>query len=168
MSNYSITNIKPFDKFESNETYLALIAIDKTPPHLALFSNLKYFSLSSNGVKKGVDANIILNSLNRKSIQCLFLLLSEKLDLKQVSLEFNKYSHLKKGQSCLNPIKNLLTSSDNNLGNYHYAFDLIPAMYSRNLISDAYKFNYVNSNFEFIQYSQEEIDLAIYNAAQLC
>lgn len=168
MSNYVITDIKPFVSLEPNKSYLSLIAINKVPPHLAIVTDLKYFSLSSAGVKNGMDANVILNSLNRKSIPSLFLQLSQKLDVNHSIAEYSKFEQLDKGQSCLNPIKNLLTSIDDSLIKCHFAYDLIAEMYNRKLIANAFSINYNPSSLELISYGQEEIDLAIYNAAQLC
>jgi hypothetical protein len=147
---------------------LVLIAIDKRPFHLAFISNLEYFSLSSSGVKLGIDVSVILNSLNRKSIPTLFIPLTVNIDSRIVHLEYSKYKQLDKGQSCLTPIKKILATIDDSLSNCQYAYDLIPLLYRRNLIEDTYSINFTQSSLELTKYGQEEIDFAIYNAAQLC
>lgn len=168
MSNFVIDNIRPFGKFEINMSYLLLIAVDNVPPHLALVSNLKYFSLSSSGVKLGVDANVIMNSLKRKNVPTVLLPVAKQVVDDTIKNEYFNYKKLDQGHSCLNPIKSIFATLDNNLLNCKYAFDLIEYMFKVNLFEEAFSLNYPEKDLELTKYGQKEIDLAIYNAAQLC
>ena len=168
MSSFAINNIQPFVDFEANSNYLLLLAIDKTPPHLALVSSGKYFSVSSRGVKLGVDAGLILNSLTRKKVSSILIELSIDLSWTTINMEFSKFECLKNGQSCLLPILGSLATYDNSIRDAKFVFELIPILQQKRWMRNIYSIAYNEPSFTMKKYGQNEIDLAIKNAAQLC
>jgi hypothetical protein len=101
-------------------------------------------------------------------VPTIFLPLTVNFDANIVIAEYNKFTKLESGQSCLSPIKQVLSTFDKNLLNCQYTFDLLPVMFELNIIESALSVNYSKSNLEFVKYGQEEIDIAIHKAAQLC
>lgn len=168
MSSITLGDIKPFIEIEDNSSYLVMVAIDKVPPHLAMISNHKYFSLSSKGLKLAVDVNKILESVIRKNIPTLLIKLPEVMTLNIVRDKFSMYNSLSEGGSCLSPIKDVFSSYAQDLNEAEYVFNLIPMLYKKGWVKEVYSLCYNKNTFMLNEYSQVEIDKAIKNAAQLC
>ena len=168
MSEVKLENILKFHNLDPNRSYLVLIAVDKTPPHLALISEQMYYSVSSRGVKQGIDANMILASLIRKKVPVLLLELNILFSNEALQKEFSKFSNLKHGQSCLLPIIEIFCNIDAEYGKAKFVFELIPKLMKNKMIRKIHCLGMESDSFTLKKYGQREIDMAIKNAAQLC
>jgi len=91
MSSCKLHNIKAFQKVDADRTYLVLIAIHNIPPHFAMIVNSKYYSLSSKGIKLGVNAELIVNSLKRKQVPSILIDLKDDISSELVHNTYLKY-----------------------------------------------------------------------------
>lgn len=67
--------VSPFQSEDELNTglWLLLIGVNETPPHIALISEGKYYSVSTRKVDCGTPAENFLNAIERKRIPTLFI-----------------------------------------------------------------------------------------------
>lgn len=169
MSKYSISGITEFISFDEKGTYLVVINVNSIPPHIGLVTQGKYYSKSSHGGKSDYDFSKILNSLNRKKIPTLLIKLN--LELGNVKSHFNN-SPLQLNDSCLNPIKSMLTNNGVELKGAEFLFDVVKALKEQDKIVSAEHINCSSeldgNTISLSKYSQVDINNAIINARSLC
>ena len=141
---------------------IVLINAHKKPPHLGVFSNNKYFSLSVNEVQNNLDISVILQIIHRKKIPSIFISFNNKLDNSLIEKIFASYSNLSKGMTCINPIKELVSQQLLcNVNDIHFIFELIPLLDRTNELKSyhhLYCESYLNSScFELRKYTMEDV-----------
>jgi hypothetical protein len=172
MSKVVLKNIKPFIYLDPGKTYLVLIAIDKEPPHLGFITNGKYYSVSTNGVKNGVDAEMIIKSLNKKNVPTILLEIYYNFDNTFLVEYYNSLKPLQENQSCFIPIRHILSQKDVEFRHAQYVFELIPILIAKDALTSVYHINAEHlmkyMTFQLKEYTQEDINAAIKNVNQLC
>lgn len=173
MSSITIYNIKPFQKFDSDKTYLLLIKVNQTPPHIAIVQNGGYYSYSTHGVKIHSDINAFLSVLNKKQTPSIVIELNTEISSVSIKDYYINLNSLNENQSCLVPIKKWLVDFNNIFSHTNFIFDMIPILEGLNLISNIYNINaqhliLENNSFVLSKYNQNDINKAINNAKQLC
>jgi hypothetical protein len=150
-----------------SSTGIVLINAHKRPPHLAVYSNGRYFSLSANEVQNSLDLTVMLHVINRKKIPSIFISFKKTLNNSLVEKIFASYSDLNQGMTCINPIKKLVNQQVCEINNVQFVFELIPFLEKSNHLKSyhhLYCESYLDANyFELREYSMEDILTRIKN-----
>ncbi|CAG5084578.1 hypothetical protein [Parvicella tangerina] len=169
MSNYTLSNISDFHSDEMTGNYLVLFGVDKIPPHIGYVQNQYYYSKSSQGVKRKFDFNKVISSINRKGLPTIVI------ELNGLSLDPDQFfigSNLSKGESCLNPIKEMMGRSNEAIKEVKYLFDLLDLLLKEGYIQKVEHLNcekfISNGSISLKKYTQEDIDKAILDAKRPC
>jgi hypothetical protein len=85
-------------------THLVLFYVNKTPPHLAIISDGKYFSITVKGDQIGEEVIPIFQLIQRKRIPTLFVSLRESVAPEFLLESFRETSLNKLGTTCIEPI----------------------------------------------------------------
>ncbi len=134
-----IENITPLlPKHLDRGTFLCLFGTDKTPPHLGLVVDGKYYSTSAKGSRVGENAELILRRVKQSTIPTLFIKLDIVEDMHKLEKAFEKYPKLKENQTCLLPIKDYINSIGEDVTSANFVFELIPILHNLKLISDSF------------------------------
>lgn len=169
MSEYVIENIHDFKELDANTDYIVLFGVDKAPPHIGFVTKLRYYSKSSQGGKRNHDFNSVLSSIQRKKIPTLLL----KLKSNNVSPErFFDSQPLNTGESCLTPIKLMLTANGVSVENAEFIFDVIDILHKINELDRVEQVNcsaLIQTNMiKLAKYAQKEINNAIQDSKRPC
>jgi hypothetical protein len=93
--------------------YLWVFHADKIPPHIGCSVNGKYFSLKFNGKDENVPIELVLATIDRKSIPTLVIEIKSTVSLEMVMVIFESYSTTVPDEvTCLAPISRLLHCPD--------------------------------------------------------
>jgi hypothetical protein len=149
-------------------TFLCLFGTDKTPPHLGLVVEGKYYSTSAKGSRVGENAELILRRVNQSTIPTLFIKLDIVEDMQKLATAFKSYPKLKENQTCLLPIKDYINSIGEDVTSANFVFELIPILHNRKLISDSFSLYMNDSSFELKVYSKEDIVNRIVKLQETC
>ena len=144
-----------------SSTGIILINAHEKPPHLGVFSNDKYFSLSANEIQNSLDVAVVLQIINRKKIPSIFISFKKTLNNSIIEKIFASYSDLKEGMTCVNPIKKLVNQQICEINNVQFIFELIPLLEKSDHLKSyhhLYCESYLDANyFELREYSMEDI-----------
>lgn len=169
MSNYILKEVREFIGLNRTGDYIVLFGVDNVPPHIGFVHNTRYFSKSSQGVKTDYDFQKILSSVNRKKIATVLVSLT---GISPDPSMFFDQKTLSKGESCLTPIKQMLSECDGSVLECNYLFDVIEFLSQNNYLGSIEHLNCSDlideDSLELMKYSQEEIDLAIEQAQRPC
>lgn len=164
-----IENITPLLCTNLNRgTFLCLFGTDKTPPHLGLVVDGKYYSTSAKGSRVGENAELILRRVKQSTIPTLFIKLDIVVDTHKLAIAFENYPKLKESQTCLLPIKDYISSIGEDVTSANFVFELIPILYTRKLISNSFSLYMNDSSFELMIYSKEDIVTRIVKLQETC
>ena len=109
--NYSL-KISGVSSEDVNEgLWLVLAGVNDIPPHIALISEGKYYSVSARKVEVGVDMSTFLKAISRKNLPTLFFGIksTNTMGLKEA---FQKYPTLGNGpHSCLWPVRDFFAEA---------------------------------------------------------
>jgi hypothetical protein len=93
--------------------YLWVFHADKIPPHIGCSVNGQYFSLKFNGKDENVPIELVLATIDRKSIPTLIIEIKSTVSLEMVMDVFESYSTTVPNEvTCLAPIARLLHCPD--------------------------------------------------------
>ncbi len=169
MSEYHLNQVEEFTSVDLQGSYLLLFGVDKVPPHIGWVSDTKYYSKSSQGGKQNYEVEKILASVKRKRIPTVLLKL--KVDQLTPNAFFDDIP-LSAGESCLNPIKELLSSLDAGIKHAPFVFDLIELLKAADRIEKVYHLNceemIQGKSLSLKKYGQVDIDKAIHEAKRPC
>ena len=164
-----IENITPLlPKNLNRGTFLCLFGTDKTPPHLGLVVEGKYYSTSAKGSRVGENAELILRRVNQSTIPTLFIKLDIVEDIQKLATAFKSYPKLKENQTCLLPVKDYIKSIGEDVTSAKFVFELIPILRNRKLILDSFSLHMKASSFELKVYSKEDIVNRIVKLQETC
>jgi hypothetical protein len=164
-----IENITPLlGKNLNRGTFLCLFGTDKTPPHLGLVVEGKYYSTSAKGSRVGENAELILRRVSQSTIPTLFIKLDIAEDIQKLATAFKNYPKLKENQTCLLPIKDYINSIGEDVTSANFVFELIPILHNRKLIADSFSLYMNDSSFELKVYSKEDIVNRIVKLQETC
>ena len=164
-----IENITPLLGANLNRgTFLCLFGTDKTPPHLGLVVDGKYYSTSAKGSRVGENAELILRRVKQSTIPTLFIQLDVLVDMNKLARAFENYPKLKESQTCLLPIKDYINSIGEDVTPANFVFELIPILHNLKLISDSFSLYMQDSSFKLKVYSKEDIVNRIVKLQETC
>jgi hypothetical protein len=164
-----IENITPLLGTNLNRgTFLCLFGTDKTPPHLGLVVDGKYYSTSAKGSRVGENAELILRRVKQSTIPTLFIKLDIVVDTHKLAIAFENYPKLKESQTCLLPIKDYINSIGEDVTAANFVFELIPILHNLKLISDSFSLYMHDSSFKLKVYSKEDIVNRIVKLQETC
>lgn len=123
----------------SNGLWLTLVGITKTPPHVALISEGKYYSLSARKVDCGSPLERYINTIERKHIPTLFIRIEIKNNPPSTLEKF--YKNLQPlcnaEDTCLSPIKDFFAEYySNGFVAVNYVFELLALAQKQGLIQE--------------------------------
>lgn len=160
---YSFKNIKSFEQFEIDKTYLIMFHVDKVPPHLGMVVREKYYSITIKETEIGVNCQTITNLIKRKRIPTLILEIEDSI--KNIESFYTKYLSLNEEVvSCLMPIKEYFASQYNFDKNaIEVVFDLLEKLEIEQKLGNIFQLNLnrmINENGEFVmlKYNFEDIE----------
>ena len=125
--------------------WLVLVGINEIPPHIALISTGKYYSLSTRKVDCGSSLERLINTLKRKHISSLFIKIegqnTEDITSKPNLILENIYKNLQPLKStentCLSPIKEFFANSySDEFASIQYIFELLALAQKKGLIGE--------------------------------
>jgi hypothetical protein len=159
--------------------WLALIAVHETPPHIALISDGKYYSLSTRKVDNGTPWERFINTLERKKVSTLFVYLkSDNVIARNKAISINLLLHniykdlqpLKNIETtCLSPIKQFFTTYySTQFSSINYVFELLAIAEQQGLLKECVSLFCDDSNSNRItlpKYTMEQIRNKIHEIA---
>ena len=162
---HPLNNISPFQGF-----FLVLLNAGKRPPHIALLINSNVYSLTHKGTQIGEPLEVLMKSINIKTIKTLFfkLTLPTGFDEKGLKIEMEKtllnYNKAEVGRvTCLGPVKDFF-GSVYNLPVHHakFVFELLPLLQSEKVIDNVFHLNMEKEikegKYFFQKYTMDEIN----------
>ncbi|MBA3900660.1 MAG: hypothetical protein H0X62_10705 [Bacteroidetes bacterium] len=167
---FTIPNVQNADKSQFYKGfYLALVYLNKIPPHLLFIISGKVYSITIKGKQEGEPVQVLLKTISLKQIQCLFL----QIDLpvlnlngtsakEAVELIMRKYSVVNSQTTCLSPLRDFFSSNlSADISKASVIFDLITELYKFKCIKNVYHLfldkRLINNNIEIETYSVQDI-----------
>lgn len=109
MYSFSFNHIADASEIDFSKSVIWVFYADKTPPHIGFSVQNTFFSLKVSGKDEQLNAQNVLELINRKKIPALFIQLSSEITLSETENTYQDYECAVVGIStCLTPIKNLL------------------------------------------------------------
>lgn len=144
-------------KLNFDNLVLWIIHSDKTPPHVGISKNYKFYSLKATGRDFGLLTKDTLALLKRKKIEVITLELKNKVHLKDIEVLFSNYSQvIPKKVSCISPILQCL-----NIDKPILLYDLLKYLASHNLISEVSVYNFQRETLALGIYDDKDVALEI-------
>lgn len=171
----------PAKSFEqlTNGLWLALIGVNEIPPHIALVSDGKYYSLSAHKVDCGTPLERFTNTIGRKHIPTLFIKLTNIIARNEaisVNLSLNTiYRNLKPlsntENTCLSPIKAFFTEYYSaEFANANYVFELLALAERKGILKEPVSLFYKDTHSNIVtlpKYTMAEIKNKIRSLSSL-
>jgi hypothetical protein len=167
--------LKSFQELDEG-LWLALVGINEVPPHIAILSDSKYYSLSTRKVDCGNSIERILDILYRKNIHTLFIRINTKNKVRNYVVARNEaisinlllgsiYKDLRPlnnaENTCLSPVKEFFASYySEDFSNVNYVFELLALAERKGLIKEC-------STINTIENESNRITLPKYTMAQI-
>jgi len=129
--------------------WLVLAGLKDVPPHIALISDAKYYSVSVRNVKAGEPVDKFLKAISRHSLPTLFVAIKAPLhtEFKSGGLQeiFESYTTLGNGEhTCHWPIRDFFVKAfSHEFANVDLVFELLALAQHNNMLNDC-KSIYVN------------------------
>jgi uncharacterized protein YfaS (alpha-2-macroglobulin family) len=113
VSNYTFKHIGQSSEIDFSKSVIWVMYADKIPPHIGFSSNNSFFSLKVSGKDEGLNANNVLELIQRKRIPTLLIQLMDFYSLEDVKSEYDSFKSAVFGSiTCLNPIRNILNQPE--------------------------------------------------------
>ena len=158
---YSFTSLSPFhQELWGKGSYLVLVHVDRTPPHLMLAVDGKLFDWSLHGVREGVPLQPLFKRLVEKGSQILAIQL-RAIDPSICSRHFNKNKAVSY-QTCLDVIVQVMRESYalKDL-NATVIFEALAVLQKENLILGMYECNIDATVFSMKRYTRTDVNRTI-------
>lgn len=162
---HPLNNVSPFQGI-----FLVLLNAGKRPPHIALLINGKVYSLTHRGTQIGEPLEVLMKSINIKTIKTLFFKLTPPAGFveKEVKIEMEKillnYNKAEVGTvTCLAPVKDFFELKYNlTVHHAEFVFDLLPLLDSEKVIENVFHLHMEKDlkegKYFFEKYTMEEIN----------
>jgi len=159
------TQLKSEDEL-SKGLWLLLVGIHETPPHIALISEGKYYSVSVKKVENGTPAKSFVSAVKRKQIPAVFIEITSpqtpkgalnsatqspfrglgRNESKTINLLSSIYSDIQPlcitDETCLSPIKSFFTQYfSDEFNDVNYVFELLAIVEKRGMLGDCQSLN---------------------------
>lgn len=120
-----------------NRLTIWVLHADKTPPHIGISIENKFFSLKSNGKDEGLPMALLFQLIHAKQLPTLGIVLKNTVTLKEVEQVFGTFgSKIGAHETCLTPIVQLLTPSSTDL----ILIELLNELESQSLITNVLEY----------------------------
>jgi hypothetical protein len=140
-----------------NSPQLWIIHSDKTPPHIGISQNFKFYSLKASGKDNGLSTSDAFSLFQKKNIELILVGLDSsaiKKDLAQVYSNYSKAIPFK--SSCTSPILECLK-----IGESMLLFDLLNYLKSNSLINSVSVYNFQREILGLGMYNEQDVALEI-------
>ena len=146
----------------ADRLWLTLIGINEIPPHIALISEGKYYSVSAKKVDLGSSLEALLNTLKRKKIPALFVRINSEPLVREVQSIYSQNEPLgNTNETCLSPIKTVFLSCFSpDFSNVNYVFELLALAEDKGLLKTCCVLNYESRNSNIVTlptYTKDQI-----------
>ena len=110
---FTFKQISPLESSILKEgTFIWILHASKIPPHIGISSDGYYFSLKAKGKDLEVPVNKVLEVLHKRKIQSVFVEIKAHIELENIRLIFDGFSHAFGDTTCLFPLKKVLNASE--------------------------------------------------------
>lgn len=115
MFSYSFGHIAGIHQIDFSKSIIWVFHADKIPPHIGFSTKNTFFSLKVSGKDEQLNAESVLELIQRKKIPALFIQLSTNIQLNELKDVYIPFEHAISGSvTCLTPIRNLLERPEAN------------------------------------------------------
>lgn len=144
-------------KLNFDNLMLWIIHSNKTPPHVGISKEYKFYSLKATGRDYGLSTNDTLALLKRKKIEVITIELKNKVRLEDIEDVFSHFSQaIPTKISCITPILQCLNMDEPIL-----LYDLLKYLSSHNLISEVSVYNFQRETLALGIYDDKDVALEI-------
>jgi hypothetical protein len=144
-------------KIDFNNLHLWIIHSDKTPPHIGISQNSKFFSLKATGKDNGLSTSDTFSFLKKRNIEFILVELNSSVIKKDIDVVYKLYSKAIPAQvSCITPILDCF-----NLAEQFLLFDLIKYLNFKGCIYSVNVYNFQREKLGIGIYGEKEIVLEI-------
>lgn len=159
-------------------TWLVVLHTNRIPPHIGILINGSYYSLTIKGQDLGLDLSVLLKTIKQKNIETIFICLKKhpvfSIDFqKEICKHFiSQFEKVKPNYAtCLSPVKLFLQEFYAiSLIEDELLYQLIERLNNNNYIEFVFSLNLYhqlnNGCFEFVKYSNEQLQQAIIKETQ--
>jgi hypothetical protein len=167
---FSIDNIEPLSVNRLfNESFIVILHTDRTPPHLAMIMDGKFYSLNVDGKQVGYSVINFLRNISIRKIQTLFVEIKQRgmPGVPLIEEVLQSYDKVSLGQTtCLTPLKDYFYSSHKiNTSSANYIFELLPIISGEGATGNTYHLNMdqvlTGGRFDLKKYSMDDINRRI-------
>lgn len=161
---FEVPHIGPVSILDSinlrSGTWIGLLNCHKSPPHLVFVDDGFIYSLE-HGSNRKYESDRLFKLIQQKKKPSIFFQLN--VDTQgTTNRAFSAYSQLKSGQTCLNPIIDVLSGLGiEKIRNCEYIYQLIPELKAQGLLNEINGHlvitNPSNNHFYFQIYTKKEI-----------
>jgi hypothetical protein len=153
-----------FEKFtvenqeiDFDKSLLWIINSDKTPPHIGISENSKFYSLKATGKDNAIFTNDIFLLLKKKDIEFVLVELAPHAIVKNIESVYLTYSKaIPSKVSCISPILDCFDLDEPML-----LYDLINYLSSKELINSINVFNFQREKLGLGIYGEKDVVLEI-------
>lgn len=105
MYSFPFPIIEKLELIDFSKPVIWVLNATRTPPHIGISVNKKYFSLKANGKDESIDIQLFLDLIDRKSIPTLFIQLERNIEENDVLHSYQQFHKAGENNStCLSPI----------------------------------------------------------------
>ncbi len=133
-----LKNLLPIELPLSSGRYLVIVGLHKIPPHVALIDSGNYFAFTVKGSEHHTDANRLINRLIKKGTSVLLVKIKSTQNPIYPAPFFMQLGILNEGNSCLDPILELLRQEQDILPEQPFLHGLLEELQKRNLIDSIF------------------------------
>jgi hypothetical protein len=157
-----LKNLSPIELPLPDGRYLVIAGLHKIPPHVALIDSGSYFAFTVKGTEHHSDANRLINRLIKKGTAVLLV----KIKSSQTPIDpapfFNHLGILNEGNSCLDPILELLKEELNIIPEQPFLHGLLEELQKLNFIEEVFIHEVsLTGDFELQRYDRAAINQRI-------
>lgn len=171
-----VTITQPFDETQLQKgVYMVVIHATRTPPHIGLIIGGNYHSLSVKGHDINTSVAALIKNCVQRKISSLFIKIKTHTTFSENYQKEHFISNIKQFPkvdigvaTCLSPIKLFFNEVYNvPLKNINYLFELMPLLYSEQLIETTSALFIDEQQFALPIYTQTEINKGIQEVKNL-
>jgi hypothetical protein len=167
---------KAFQKFSedelSNGVFMVVMHATRIPPHIGLIIDKHYHSLTIKGCDIDTPVRALIKNIEQRKIPSLFIkikphaVFSNAYMREHFILNIKQFPRVDKDvATCLSPIKLFFDEVyDVRMQEINFLFDLLPHLFTDDLIESTSSLFVNEMNYELPVYTQQELDIEIENA----
>jgi hypothetical protein len=167
---YKFTIDNPFSIDNlSKGLYIAVLHATRVPPHIGLIVGGKYHSLSIKGQDINTSVAALIKNTNQRKIPTLFIKIKSHNTFSEPYLNEHFITNIQQFKrvdidvaTCLSPIKLFFEEIYNiQMNDIHFLFELIPKLYSEELIENTSSLFVDETKYELPVYNNSQINEGI-------